>query len=404
MSEEYTTLERGLTAEVEFTVRWKSPDAEHEERYLGRQVDVFRDLFPVGLEKTLQNAEVGAISREVYIPGKVVPGFRPRKKASIAQSFFKRFAVAGREVRLAPGRFYPYSLLSGHPGIRSSDIRPAFRVVDLQGSDMVLDFNHPLAAHELDVTAEIKRIFKKKGRSKLPMWMEEICDDGPGMQVRPGDGRTQFITDGALGRSDVGDDSLFYSTARMVGHVDVLASSCIGREYASRLSAGAKVLDHMAGWQSHLPCEVDAEVVGLGMNREEMEANPRLARCEVQDLNKESHLPFENGVFDAVLNSLSLEYLTDPTAAVAEVARVLKPGGVFMVALSNRWFPEKAIAMWPELHDFERMGYALDLMLGQGFKDCWTVSIRNNWRPQDDPHYHETWDSDPVYIVGGVKA
>lgn len=42
-------------------------------------------------------------------------------------------------------------------------------------------------------------------------------------------------------------------------------------------------------------------------------------------------LPFDDGTFDAALVHAVMEYLTEPVAALAEVRRVLKPGGVIGV-------------------------------------------------------------------------
>lgn len=45
----------------------------------------------------------------------------------------------------------------------------------------------------------------------------------------------------------------------------------------------------------------------------------------------ESHLPFDDGVFDQVCCNLVISYLRDPCAAVAEMLRVLKPKGRIVV-------------------------------------------------------------------------
>ncbi|BBD09844.1 methyltransferase domain-containing protein [Desulfovibrio ferrophilus] len=396
-------LSRGMQAEVEFTVRWSSDEASHEERYLARKVDPHRDFFPPGMDAPLKGAEVGTTSTGDYIPGKVVPGQRPRKIATLDRGCFKPMKIGGRTVEPVSGRFYPYQLLGSHPGIRTTDVRPAFRVVDVRGSEVKVDFNHPLAARHLAVEARLVKVYDRRSRGKLPDWMEEICMNGPGMQARTGGLRTKFDVDYALQRQDE-DDSGFYAQPRQVDHVDKTALRLIREEYTKRLSTGAKVLDLMSSKQSHLPEDMDLAVTGLGMNVEELGANTLLMERLVHDLNAEPALPFGDASFDNVVNSLSVEYLTNPRAVTAEVLRVLRPGGQFMVSFSNRWFPEKVTALWTELHDFERMGLVLDYLLEAGFKDCWTVSIRNHWRPKDDPHFANTWDSDPVFVVGGVKT
>ncbi len=45
---------------------------------------------------------------------------------------------------------------------------------------------------------------------------------------------------------------------------------------------------------------------------------------------------------DAVLCVAGMQYMQQPEAVLGEVARVLRPGGVLIVAFSNRMFYEKA--------------------------------------------------------------
>ncbi|HZQ28477.1 MAG TPA: methyltransferase domain-containing protein [Acidimicrobiales bacterium] len=51
------------------------------------------------------------------------------------------------------------------------------------------------------------------------------------------------------------------------------------------------------------------------------------------------HLPFPDGAFDRVIAAEILEHVPDDRAAMAELARVLRPGGVLAVTVP-RWFPE----------------------------------------------------------------
>jgi SAM-dependent methyltransferase len=51
-------------------------------------------------------------------------------------------------------------------------------------------------------------------------------------------------------------------------------------------------------------------------------------------------LPFPDGVFDAVIASEILEHIHDDRAAIAEAARVLRPGGTMVVTVP-RWWPER---------------------------------------------------------------
>ena len=120
---------------------------------------------------------------------------------------------------------------------------------------------------------------------------------------------------------------------------------------------GARILDLMVSVDSHLADGLQpVSVAGLGMKREELNASLLLNERLAHDLNRDPGLPFVDASFNAAVCSVSVEYLTDPLAVFAEVWRALKPGEVFINSFSNRWFPPKAINLWIDLHEFERMG------------------------------------------------
>jgi SAM-dependent methyltransferase len=171
------------------------------------------------------------------------------------------------------------------------------------------------------------------------------------------------------------------------------------------LAPGARALDLMSSWVSHLDGIADtATVSGLGMNAAELAENPRLADYVVQDLNREPRLPYADGSFDVVICSVSVEYLASPFDVFAEVARVLKPGGQFIVTFSDRWFPPKIIRLWTELHPFERMGLVLEYFHRSGhFTGMATESWRGRPRPEDDKYYPQRRTADPVFTVSGHR-
>jgi SAM-dependent methyltransferase len=87
------------------------------------------------------------------------------------------------------------------------------------------------------------------------------------------------------------------------------------------------------------------------------------------------------------------------------VARVLKPGGVFVVAFSNRWFPPKAIDVWKHIHEFERMALVTEYFLHDGcFGNIHTVSRRGYPRPYTDKYFPEMKMADPIYVVHGTRV
>jgi SAM-dependent methyltransferase len=101
----------------------------------------------------------------------------------------------------------------------------------------------------------------------------------------------------------------------------------------------------MSSWVSHFRAP-PRHLVGLGMNAAELAANPALAEHVVHDLNVDPALPFPDASFDDVTCCVSVDYLVRPVEVFGEVARVLRPGGRFVVTFSNRCFPTKAIRGW----------------------------------------------------------
>jgi SAM-dependent methyltransferase len=155
---------------------------------------------------------------------------------------------------------------------------------------------------------------------------------------------------GAFTKQDTDDDLAFYAPPRLVTHIDDRATATLTEFYRAILPVGGRVLDMMSSWVSHLPDDrAYAEVVGHGMNAEELAANPRLARWFVQNLNRDQSLPFDDQCFDAALCCVGVQYLQRPDVVFAEIRRVLVSRGPFVISFSNRCFPMKAVAIWRAL-------------------------------------------------------
>lgn len=154
----------------------------------------------------------------------------------------------------------------------------------------------------------------------------------------------------AFRKADPSPDTAFYRQARLVAHIDDAAIRAVTGLYRELVPAGGTVLDLMGSWISHLPDDVEyLQVVGHGMNADELAANPRLDRSFVQDLNANPVLPLDGGTFDAALMCVSVQYVQRPAELFAEVRRVLRPGAPAVVTFSNRCFPTKAVAIWQAL-------------------------------------------------------
>ncbi|PZO60303.1 MAG: SAM-dependent methyltransferase [Phormidesmis priestleyi] len=148
---------------------------------------------------------------------------------------------------------------------------------------------------------------------------------------------------------DPTDDALFYSTPRFVTHVDEGFIAQLTALYRDRIPPNSRILDMMSSWVSHLPTDIPyAHVEGHGLNAEELARNKQLNHYFVQNLNENQTLPLADCTFDAVINTVSVQYIQYPEKIFAEVYRVLKPGGIAIFSFSNRMFYDKAISAWRE--------------------------------------------------------
>ncbi len=149
---------------------------------------------------------------------------------------------------------------------------------------------------------------------------------------------------GFFDRADESPDGEFYEFDRFVSHLDDHAIAAVSELYRELRLTG-DVLDLCSSWISHF-APPPARLVAMGMNANELAANEAAAEWHVRDLNAEPVLPFVDESFDAVTCCVSVDYLTRPVEVFEEVARVLRPGGPFVVTFSNRCFPTKAIRGW----------------------------------------------------------
>jgi len=155
---------------------------------------------------------------------------------------------------------------------------------------------------------------------------------------------------------DDGNDLDFYDVPRLVTHVDGGFIDRLTNLYRSQLQPNTRILDLMSSWVSHLPEEMQFDhVSGHGMNGEELGKNSRLDAYFVQNLNLNPKLPLEDADFDAVLITVSIQYLQYPEAVLSEIYRVLKPNGIVIISFSNRMFYQKAIAAWRDGTDTDRV-------------------------------------------------
>jgi hypothetical protein len=191
----------------------------------------------------------------------------------------------------------------------------------------------------------------------------------------------------AFSRMDESEDGKFYQRDRFVNHLDAGALATVEKLIRTLVVEERPViLDLMASWDSHIPGEVNpSEVVGLGLNENELARNPDLDWYLIQDLNRDHDLPFNDETFDVVLNTVSVAYLTRPFDVFMEVERILKPGGLFIVVISDRMFPNKAVKIWRQASPEERLLLVGDFFEVAGFNEPTTFASVG--KPGIDPVY-----------------
>ncbi len=400
-----TTETEPATATVDYQLDWTSPAARHVDCLWADQVNLYRDnaLFDQeALEAAYHTGKpiVRRLDRCDLLPAEQVALVKTLDR----WRFVPRSQVDSVTVPRV-GRVYPKGFLHGIDGVYPENIEP-FRCVGVNDERFMVDLNHPLSAQQplLTTTVHDVRLKSNEFGGSCQDW-GELLMGGPGLQTRYRGKATDFFSDDPFSREDRAEDMAFYAKTRRTLHVDKRASEHIGEVYARFVSSGMRVLDLMAGWRSHLPDDLELKsVVGLGLNDQELRENPSLANHVVHDLNDRPELPFSDASFDAVLCTVSVEYMTRPFDVFEDVHRILRPGGPFVLTFSNRWFPPKVVRIWTELHEFERMGYVLEIFLRTGlFEELGTYSMRGLPRPTDDRYYPAVKAFDPVFAVWGHK-
>jgi SAM-dependent methyltransferase len=176
------------------------------------------------------------------------------------------------------------------------------------------------------------------------------------------------LSDAERTKLDAGDDARFYAEPRFVQHLDGPFRARLTRLYRQLLPPCAVVLDLMSSWVSHLPEDVAYEqVIGHGLNERELQANPRLDRYWLQNLNVDQRLPLDDASVDAVLIVAGWQYLQQPEAVAADLLRVVRPAGQLIVAFSNRMFFQKAPQIWTDGSDRDHLAYVAQVLIAQGW-------------------------------------
>ena len=219
-----------------------------------------------------------------------------------------------------------------------------------------------------------------------------------------------------LSVEDPSPDENFYSVPRFVTHIDDNAIAKLREYYGHVLPKKGAILDLCSSWVSHLPRELEEiatktarssitesqdtlsdrlEVTGIGMNNDELNANPVLRHRILQNLNKDPDLPSNIGPFDAVACVASIDYLTSPQQVLASIHKRMKEGASIHLVVTNRCFPSKAVRRWLMVSEDERLGMVGDYLWFSGFKEVEIMALVD---PLSDRF------SDPLWVVRGRKV
>ena len=396
----------GLAA-MTFTLKWSDGRATHEDEMHVEKFSVWReaDFLPADIGTKITGMHAGDYAQAALPAGEFTGAWDAGRRFAADSSGFDRHYRRGLEVEPRCGRFYPQGFFHGAHGVVREALEPA-RITTLDSKTMRVDLNHPFARFPVQVRCKLNRVLpgsdRRGGRCTSPL--DELVRY-PGLAAPLPDGSPTDFGDNAngLSRMDEREDPVFYTSPRLVQHLDARALETVNALYRRLIPAQADVLDLMASHDSHLQGCSPRSLHVLGLNAQELDANRAATAQLVQDLNQLNTLPFDDASLDAVVCTASVEYLVQPCDMFTEVLRVLRPGGVFVLTFSNRWFPTKAIQVWGELHEFERVGMVTQWLHQAGFDSLHTFSSRGWPRPEDDPRYGKTALSDPVYSVWGFK-
>jgi SAM-dependent methyltransferase len=130
---------------------------------------------------------------------------------------------------------------------------------------------------------------------------------------------------------------------RYVLHFESQIESAVAA-LARGLGDGARVLDAGAGEGTYKHHFARQRYTGADLGIGDASWNYR-ALDVVADL---AQAPFAGGVFEAVLNVVTLEHVREPESVVRELARVMKPGARLLLIVPHEWEEHQ------EPHDYFR--------------------------------------------------
>lgn len=233
-------------------------------------------------------------------------------------------------------------------------------------------------------------------------------------------------------RPDETPDNVFYTSPRFVTHIDDNAINSLRNYYSRNLPPSGRILDFCSSWISHFPDELSdraiasstsvaastsseeksglgehdenmLEVIGIGMNAEELSANPILKTFILQDLNTKPQIPSTVSLLDASTCVVSIEYLTKPVEVLTSVRERTKVGGKIHLVVSNRMFAQKAIRRWFGISEEEKLQMVGDFLWWAGWRDVEICTLTDGKAESGITDGFRA-RTDPLWVVRGTKA
>ena len=200
---------------------------------------------------------------------------------------------------------------------------------------------------------------------------------------------------------DESNDENFYSNPKFVYHLDSNFRNYLSSVYKNEIKDYSTVLDLMSSWDSYLPSgKKYKQVIGHGLNREELEKNNILNSFWIQNFNLNQKLPLDNKSFDYCLMVAAWQYLQYPEALTKEISRTLSDGGKILVSFSNRAFWHKAPNIWTASTEEGRLKYVRKVLIGNGFKEPRIIKKFN----QKSFNFLPFFKNDPFYCLIATKG
>lgn len=127
----------------------------------------------------------------------------------------------------------------------------------------------------------------------------------------------------------------------------------------NKIEDGHKVLEIGCGWGriiiGLLKQFPNLEISGIDLSSEAITRAPALIERETSQSSIDLHitnaesLPFKDDTFDCVVSTRVFQYIADPTKAMREISRVLKPDGRVTICVPNKLNPVRYFSYHTQL-------------------------------------------------------